>query len=122
MVAVPTPRVALRLTSPSLEGREQENRDREDNGGLFVLHDRWLYTDWGTVRSRRQNRSGERESHVEYRAQDVKSHCVQSGMDRFVGLSRNVRLPVAAIRIDSQRRTRTDRIGPAIQSRTANPK
>jgi len=46
----------------------------------------------GTVRSRNENSSGERESQVEYRAQEVKSHCVQSRMARFVSGSRNLRL------------------------------
>ena len=63
-----------------------------DNGGLFVLHARPFYTDWGTIRSRHENTSVERESHVQYRAQDVKSHCVQGGMNHFADRSRRIRL------------------------------
>ena len=51
----------------------------------------------GTVRSRHENSSGKRASHVRYRAQDVKSHCVQSGMDHFVDRSRQLRLRVRTV-------------------------
>jgi hypothetical protein len=94
--------------SPRCErsGAFRHGHDKDGNyGGLFALHARRFYTDWGTVRSRHENSSGERASHVSYRAQDVKSHWVQSGMDHFVDRSRRIRLRVAVLRrIESRRR------------------
>ena len=91
--------------SPRCErsGAFRHGHDKDgDDGGLFALHARRFYTDWGTVRSRHENSSGERASHVSYRAQDVKSHWVQSGMDHFVDRSRKLRLRFDEVRIDNR--------------------
>ena len=99
--------------SPGLEwsGAYRHGHDNDgDDGGLFALHARRFYTDWGTVRSRHANCSRERESRGRYlaRRKDVKSDRVQSGMGRFIDRSRNLRLrvvPIKASKISNRKRT-----------------
>jgi hypothetical protein len=76
--------------SPKRNRSGDYGADKDGNdGGLFALHARRIYTDWRTVRSRHANSSAERVHPRPSRVRkDLKGDCIQRGMRRFIDRSR----------------------------------